>query len=249
MDIRRLAKLRALVTRHRERGVGPSRLIVGLGNPGTEYASHRHNLGFRCLDLLADKHRLRFNAKRARSVVARGQLAGQDVALAKPQTYMNLSGTAVKQLMVSWGVPARALLVVYDDVDLPPGTIRLRAGGGAGTHNGMRSIVDAIGTTDFPRLRLGIGAPPPTRDIADYVLEDPTPEEAAAITDALTQAVEAIELLVRRGPEAAMNAYNRGPTTDGRRPTAEDRRLTASTRPAADDGRPTASTRPATDDR
>ena len=213
--------------------MGPSRLIIGLGNPGPEYASHRHNLGFRCLDLLADKHRLRFNAKRAQSLVARGQLAGQDIALAKPQTYMNLSGTAVKQLMVGWGIPARALLVVYDDVDLPPGTIRLRARGGAGTHNGMRSIVEALGTTDFARLRLGIGAPPPQRDIADYVLEDPLPEEEIAIREALAQAVEAIALLVRRGPEAAMNAYNRVAAEDPRQMT-DDGQPTEGARPAAE---------------
>ena len=188
--------------------MGPSRLIVGLGNPGSEYAGNRHNVGFWCLDHLAEKHRLRFNSKRARSVVARGQVGGQDVALAKPQTYMNLSGIAVKQLLVGWGVPARSLLVVYDDADLPPGSLRMRERGGAGTHNGMRSIVESIGTSDFPRLRVGIGAPPPHRGIADYVLDDLSPEELPAVREAVERSAEAIELFIRRGAAVAMNRYN-----------------------------------------
>lgn len=188
--------------------MGPSKLIVGLGNPGEEYARNRHNAGFWCLDRLGAKHRLRFGSKRAQSVVARGQLAGQDVALAKPQTYMNLSGVAAKQLLAGWRVPTQALLVVYDDVDLEPGALRLRERGGVGTHNGMRSIAESIGTTDFPRLRLGIGAPPPGHDLADYVLSDPPPEELKPLLEAVERAVEAIEVYVRQGPAAAMNRYN-----------------------------------------
>ena len=196
------------LARWRGRDVGPSKLIVGLGNPGAEYARNRHNLGFWCLDRLAERHRLRFNSKRAQSLVARGQLAAQDVALAKPQTYMNLSGAAVKQLLVGWGVPTRSLLVVYDDVDLPTGTIRLRERGGPGTHNGMRSIVESIGTTDFPRLRIGIGAPD-GRAIVDHVLGDPTPEELPALEEAAERAAEAVELFIRRGAAAAMNQFNK----------------------------------------
>ncbi|MCC6178055.1 MAG: aminoacyl-tRNA hydrolase [Chloroflexi bacterium] len=189
--------------------MGPSELIVGLGNPGLEYSATRHNMGFLCLERLAEKHRLRFTGKRGQSVVARGSLNGVDVALAKPQTYMNLSGKAVRQLMQGWQVPSRALLVVYDDVDLPAGTIRLRERGGPGTHNGMRSIVDEIDTTDFPRLRIGVGQPTNGQDLADYVLGLPSPEERALLDDALGRAVEAIEAIVRRGLPAAMNAFNR----------------------------------------
>jgi len=191
--------------------MGPSQLVVGLGNPGAEYAGNRHNVGFRSVDRVAERHRLRFNAKRARSLVARGQLAGQDVALAKPQTYMNLSGRAVKELLVGWGVPPRSLLVVYDDVDLPLGSLRIRERGGPGTHNGMRSIVESLGTTEFPRLRIGIGSPSPLRDLADYVLDDPTPEERTLLEEALARAVEAIELFIREGPAAAMNHFNQEP--------------------------------------
>ncbi len=194
----------------RERGeMGPSALIVGLGNPGLEYSATRHNLGFWCVDRLAEKHRLRFNAKRAQSVVARGTVAGQDAALAKPQTYMNLSGKAVRGLLMGWGVPTKALLVVYDDVDLEPGMIRLRARGGPGTHNGMRSIVDELRTEDFPRLRIGIGTAPPGRNLADYVLDHPTPEELPKLREAVDRAVEAIEVFVHRGAPAAMNQFNR----------------------------------------
>ena len=201
--------LREWAARLRKRNVGPAKLVVGLGNPGEKYARNRHNVGFWCVDRLAEKHRLRFNSKRARSVVARGPLAGEDVALAKPQTHMNHSGAAVKQLLTGWGLPIRSLLVVYDDVDLPPGSLRLRERGTAGTHNGMRSVIESLGTSSFPRLRVGIGAPAPTQDLADYVLTDPSQEEMSSIREAVERAVDAIELFLRRGPAAAMDRYNR----------------------------------------
>jgi PTH1 family peptidyl-tRNA hydrolase len=189
--------------------MGPSRLIVGLGNPGLEYSATRHNQGFLLLERLAEKHRMRFTGKRGKSLVARGSLNGHDVALAKPQTYMNLSGQAVRDLLRIYGVPPKSLLVAYDDVDLPVGTIRLRERGGPGTHNGMRSIVDTIKTTEFPRLRIGVGMPTNGQDLADYVLGLPTPDERAALEEALARGVEAVETFVRRGVGAAMNAHNR----------------------------------------
>jgi PTH1 family peptidyl-tRNA hydrolase len=188
--------------------MGPSTLIVGLGNPGLEYSATRHNQGFLLLERLGEKHRLRFNGKRGKSLVARGTLIGNDVALAKPQTYMNLSGQAVRDLLRIYGVPPKSLLVVYDDVDLPVGTIRLRERGGPGTHNGMRSIVDEIRTTEFPRLRIGVGMPTNGQNLADYVLDHPTPEERAVLQEALGRGVEAVETVVRLGVGAAMNAYN-----------------------------------------
>jgi peptidyl-tRNA hydrolase, PTH1 family len=191
-----------------DKEMGPSTLIVGLGNPGLEYSATRHNLGFLCLERLGEKHRLRFTGKRGKSLVARGSLNGHDVALAKPQTYMNLSGQAVRELLRLYGVPPKSLLVVYDDVDLPVGTIRLRGNGGPGTHNGMRSIVDEINTTNFPRLRIGVGQPTNGQNLADYVLGLPTPAERTALEDAMGRGVEAIETFVRRGVGAAMNAYN-----------------------------------------
>ena len=191
-----------------EQEMGPSRLIVGLGNPGLEYSATRHNMGFICLDRLASKHRLRFTGKRAKSVLARGTVSGHDVALAKPQTYMNLSGESVRELLRIYKMPTSALLVVYDDVDLPTGTVRIRERGGPGTHNGMRSIVDEIGTTDFARLRIGVGMPTDGEKLADYVLGLPPPEERTVLDEALDRGVAAIETVARRGIGAAMNQFN-----------------------------------------
>src|SRR3954451_10489704 len=186
-----------------EHEMGPSALIVGLGNPGLEYSATRHNLGFLCLERLAEKHRLRFTGKRGKSLVARGALNGHDVALAKPQTFMNLSCEAVRELARIYGVPPKSILVIYDDVDLPVGTIRLRANGGPGTHNGMRSIVDELGRTDFPRLRIGVGVPANGQNLADYVLGHPSPEERTILDESLGRAVEATETVIRRGVGAA----------------------------------------------
>jgi PTH1 family peptidyl-tRNA hydrolase len=192
-----------------EQEMGPSPLIVGLGAPGLEYSATRHNLGFLCLDRLATKHRLRFTGKRGKSVLARGTINGHDVALAKPQTYMNLSGESVRDLLRIYKMPTTALLVVYDDVDLPTGTVRIRERGGPGTHNGMRSIVDEIGTTEFPRLRIGVGMPTNGQNLADYVLGLPPAEERVVLDEALDRGVEAIETVARRGVGAAMNQFNR----------------------------------------
>lgn len=200
--------LRAWIARLREREMGPTSLVVGLGNPGAEYEKSRHNVGFWCVERLAEKHRLRFNTKRAQSVVARGRVSGEDVALAKPQTYMNLSGAAVKQLVVGWGLPVRNVLIVYDDVDLPLASIRMRERGGPGTHNGMRSIVQSLGATDFPRLRIGIGTPTSNQRLSDHVLGNASSEERAALDEAVGRAIEAIELFVRQGAAMAMNRYN-----------------------------------------
>jgi PTH1 family peptidyl-tRNA hydrolase len=192
-----------------EHEMGPNTLIVGLGNPGLEYSATRHNMGFLCLDRLATKHRLRFTGKRGKSVLARGAINGHDIALAKPQTYMNLSGESVRELLRIYKMPTSSLLVVYDEADLPVGTIRLRERGGPGTHNGMRSIVDEIGSTDFPRLRIGVGVPTDGQNLADYVLGLPTPDERAVLDEAIDRSVEAIETVARRGLGAAMNQYNR----------------------------------------
>jgi peptidyl-tRNA hydrolase, PTH1 family len=189
--------------------MGPSTLIVGLGNPGLEYSATRHNLGFLCLDRLATKHRLRFTGKRAKSVLARGAIGSHDVALAKPQTYMNLSGESVRELLRIYAMPMRSLLIVFDDVDLPTGTVRIRERGGPGTHNGMRSIVDELGSTEFARLRIGVGMPTDGQKLADYVLGLPSPEERTLLDEALDRSVEAIETVARRGIGAAMNQFNR----------------------------------------
>lgn len=184
-------------------------LIVGLGNPGERYARTRHNIGFEAIDTLARRHGLEFRGKRANSLIAEGQIAGQRVALVKPQTYMNLSGQAVSSLRNWYKIdPARELLVVYDDLDLPFGKLRLRERGSAGTHNGMRSIVAQLGSSDFPRLRVGIDQPPGKMDAAAYVLSRFRKEEEAELPFLLDTIADAVELVLREGLTAAMNRYN-----------------------------------------
>ncbi|MDN5273557.1 aminoacyl-tRNA hydrolase [Chloroflexus sp. MS-CIW-1] len=184
-------------------------LIVGLGNPGERYARTRHNVGFRSVETLAERHSLTFRQQRANSQLAEGIIHGQRVVLVKPQTYMNLSGQAVSALRNWYKIdPAHELLVIYDDLDLPFARIRIRERGSAGTHNGMRSIVAQLGTTEFPRLRVGIGQPPGNMDAADYVLSRFTPEEEAVLPDVLARVADAVDVILREGLITAMNRYN-----------------------------------------
>jgi PTH1 family peptidyl-tRNA hydrolase len=197
-------------------------LIVGLGNPGPAYARTRHNVGFRCLRVLARRSRLSLRRKKARARIAVGTIAGRPVVLARPYTYMNRSGGAVAGLRRWLGLPPGRILVLYDDLDLPLGTIRLRGKGGTAGHKGMRSITEALGTQDFPRLRLGIGRPADASgDPIDYVLGDLSRQEEGILVPTLERAADAVECLLREGLEVAMNHYNRPPPdlpAAGRRP-------------------------------
>lgn len=207
-------------------------LIVGLGNPGETYARTRHNIGFRVVAELAQRHHLEFSHKRANARVAEGTIAGQRVALALPQTFMNLSGQAVVGLRQWYKIdPATDLLVVYDDVDLPFGALRLRERGSAGTHNGMRSIITLLGSQVFPRLRIGIDRPPAAWDLADYVLGRFTSEQEAQLPEVIQRAADALELVMREGVVAAMNRINAPPSKpdrekkrahDGRDPSSDN---------------------------
>lgn len=184
-------------------------LIVGLGNPGEEYAKTRHNIGFQVVAELARRHGLAFESKRAKSRIAEGHIRGQRAALVKPFTFMNVIGHAVVGLCQWYKVaPEHELLVIYDDLDLPFGALRLRERGSPGTHNGMRSVVNQLGTQAFPRLRVGIGQGPPGRDAAAYVLGRFTREEEAQLPDVVSRAADAAEMIVREGLIAAMNRYN-----------------------------------------
>jgi PTH1 family peptidyl-tRNA hydrolase len=184
-------------------------LVVGLGNPGEEYTKTRHNIGFQCVNELARRHRLGFDKKIARSRVAEGQIVGQRVALAKPFTYMNVIGQAVVGLSQWYKIaPAQELLVIYDELDLPFGTLRLRERGSAGTHNGMKSVVGQLGSQLFPRLRIGIGQGPPGRDAASYVLGRFTREEQEQVPEIIGRAADAAEVVLREGLIAAMNQFN-----------------------------------------
>ena len=181
-----------------------AKLIVGLGNPGPEYARTRHNVGFQCLDLLAERLGARW-FRRADCLVA---VADQRLVLAKPQTFMNRSGPAVADLLERLAVPATQALVIYDDMDLPFATLRLRARGSAGTHNGMRSVVSALGTQDIARLRIGISQAGPGSAI-DHVLSAFTPDEQPVIDEAVERAADAALAWSNEGAEVAMNRYNR----------------------------------------
>jgi PTH1 family peptidyl-tRNA hydrolase len=183
------------------------KLIVGLGNPGRQYARNRHNVGFQCLDRLAQAHGLLFGNRRARASLASGKTSGVRVVLAKPRTYMNLSGQAVGPLVRFYKLSLDDILVIYDDLDLPLGTIRLRPEGGSGGHKGMRSIIEALGSQAFPRLRVGIGRPP-GNDAVSYVLKDFTADEQITLESVYEKVVAAVELFLREGIEAAMNTYN-----------------------------------------
>lgn len=183
-------------------------LIAGLGNPGREYQKNRHNVGFMFLNGFAERLGLSFGRVEMKALVAKGKLDGTSLILAKPQTFMNLSGQAVGSLMRYYKIPLENLLVVYDDVDLPFGTLRLRPGGGSGGHNGMRSIIQTLGSQGYPRLRIGVNRPPGRMEAADYVLQDFSAAEADMLGEILTRANEAVTLLIQEGLDAAMNFAN-----------------------------------------
>ncbi|MGQ9521978.1 MAG: aminoacyl-tRNA hydrolase [Anaerolineae bacterium] len=184
-------------------------LIVGLGNPGVRHAPNRHNVGARCVSRLAAAHGLEFSRRQKNARVARGTIGGCPVVLAIPQTFMNESGRAVAPLARFYQVPTENLLVIYDDLDLPPGTLRIRPNGGDGGHRGMRSVIEHLGTQSFPRLRIGIGRPPGQMDPADYVLQNFTPDEEAVIEETIARAIAAIQTWLTEGLEKAMSLYNR----------------------------------------
>jgi len=184
------------------------RIIVGLGNPGREYANNRHNVGFMVADRLAAQHNLRFSRMMNKAIVALGEIAGCKVILAKPQTFMNLSGESVGPIVKFYKADLSHLLVIYDELDLPLGQLRMRPKGGAGGHNGMKSIIARLGSDAFPRLRIGIGRPPGRRDPKDYVLEDFTSSELATLEPVFARAVEGVQRWLTEGLDSAMNFIN-----------------------------------------
>jgi PTH1 family peptidyl-tRNA hydrolase len=183
-------------------------LIAGLGNPGREYRQTRHNIGFLLLDHLASKLNLTFSRVESKSLVTRGDTSGRRLLLVKPQTYMNLSGQAIGTLAHYYKVPQERILIVYDDVDLPFGLLRLRPAGGSGGHKGMISIIERLGTQEIPRMRMGIGRPPGRMDAADYVLQDFSAAETGELPGILERGVEAVFTFITLGMAAAMNRYN-----------------------------------------
>ncbi len=194
------------------RGAGrpqrPALVVVGLGNPGSQYADTRHNVGFWCVDYLARAYSIAFTRRQRLAQIGEGVIEGRQVALAKPRTYVNLSGQAVKYLLDRYGVTPQELLVIYDDMDLPPGKLRLRPRGSAGGHNGIKSIIEATGTQEFPRLRIGIGRPAEGQDWKDYVLGQMSPEERKLAEEAVARAAQAVVSVLTEGVAAAMNRFN-----------------------------------------
>jgi PTH1 family peptidyl-tRNA hydrolase len=191
------------------------KLIVGLGNPGRGYAHNRHNIGFMCLGDFARKQGIRFDRKRGKARTGIGEVAGEGVILAKPQTFMNLSGESVSRLVSGFDIALGDLLVVHDDLDLTLGKIRLRRGGSSGGHKGVDSIISSLGSQDFPRLRVGIGRPALDENhsesgegVISYVLSDFTPVEKQIVTQVIPRVSEAMLYLLTEGLSPAMNRYN-----------------------------------------
>jgi PTH1 family peptidyl-tRNA hydrolase len=185
------------------------RLIVGLGNPGPEYQWTPHNLGFLAVDELANRNGIRVERPEAQSLVGLGKVAGEEIILVKPQTYMNLSGNAVGRLMDKYEVEPVDLLVIFDERDLPWGMIRIGERGSPGTHNGAKSVTSAVGTQEFARLRLGCGPDHPVGDLAAYVLRPMKKAELEVAGEMVASAGDAVEMLLTEGIAAAMNRFNR----------------------------------------
>ncbi|HEX79100.1 MAG TPA: aminoacyl-tRNA hydrolase [Dehalococcoidia bacterium] len=188
------------------------KLIIGLGNPGSIYSKNRHNMGFTCVRLLARRYGIRLDKKQSLARTGSGLIEDEPVVLARPQTYMNLSGRSVSRLVKSLKISPEDLVVIHDDLDLPTGRIRIRSGGGSGGHKGIESVIDELGSQDFIRVRIGIGRPfegAGEDEVIDYVLSDFTPEEDRLMKKAIERACDAIACLITEGLNSAMNGYNR----------------------------------------
>ena len=185
------------------------KLVFGLGNPGKEYEKTRHNTGFMTLDRLADKHGIVINACKDKGMSGKGMIGGEKVVLVKPLTYMNLSGECVRAYVDFYKVdPASDVIVIYDDIDIEPGKLRIRKNGSTGSHNGMKSVIKCLGTEVFARVRVGVGAKPDGWDLADYVLGRPSGEAEKKMSLAMDHAASAIELIIVGRMDEAMNLYN-----------------------------------------
>ena len=188
---------------------GAEWLIVGLGNPGDKYENTRHNVGFMTVDILAERLRIPVQKLKYKALTNTAELGGQKVLLMKPVTYMNLSGEAVRQAADFYKIPPERVLVISDDVSLPVGKLRIRAGGSAGGHNGLKNIIAQLGSDRIPRVKIGVGEKPhPDYDMADWVLSKFTGEDKKAIDAAILRAADAVECLLKEGPDRAMNRFN-----------------------------------------
>lgn len=183
-------------------------IIVGLGNPTKEYDKTRHNVGFEVIDRLADRCGIDVTGKSKRSFWGKGIISGEKVILVKPQTYMNLSGESVRQFVEYYKIPLENLIVIYDDISLEPGQLRIRMKGSAGGHNGIKNIIAHLGTQEFPRIKIGVGAKPKGMDLADYVLGHFSKGEQVEMNESFDDAQNAVKMIIEQGYEAAMNHFN-----------------------------------------
>lgn len=192
-------------------------IIVGLGNPTKEYDKTRHNVGFSVIDVLADRIGIDVTEKKHRAICGKGILEGQKVILAKPQTFMNLSGESVRAMADFYKAALDEVIIIYDDISLEPGQLRIRSKGSAGGHNGIKNIIAHLGTQEFPRIKIGVGEKPRNMDLADYVLSRFSKGEQELMDDAFREAADAVAMMVAEGIDPAMNHFN------AKKPKAETR--------------------------
>ncbi len=184
-------------------------LIAGLGNPGKEYVNTRHNIGFEVVDALCSKHDIKLNKEKFRAIFGDGRIAGEKVIVAKPQTYMNLSGEAIREIAEWYKIEPENIIIIYDDISLSLGKLRIREKGSAGGHNGIKNIIYQLQTDVFPRIKVGMGMPEnPEFDVKDYVLGHISKEETKILIDTAIRAVSAVEEIIKADPKSAMNKYN-----------------------------------------
>ena len=183
-------------------------IIVGLGNPGREYAATRHNIGFDTITRICDEYRISLDIKKHKALCGKGVIGGHKVLVAQPQTFMNLSGESVRQLVDFYKISPEELIIIYDDISLDVGKLRVRPKGSAGGHNGIKSIIKHLGTEEFARIKIGVGNKPAGWDLADYVLGRFKNDEQPALRDILGDACDACSMIMDQGIEAAMNEYN-----------------------------------------
>lgn len=183
-------------------------LIIGLGNPEKDYGNTRHNMGFNVINKIADKYNIEINKTKFKALFGTGSINNEKVVLLKPQTFMNLSGESVREAIDFYKIELENILIIYDDIDLSPGKIRIKKSGGPGTHNGMRSIVQHLGTENFARLRVGIGKPEGHMDLVEYVIGHINQEDIELLEDGIDLAVKAVDTIISENIDVAMNMYN-----------------------------------------
>lgn len=183
-------------------------LIVGLGNPEEEYGNTRHNMGFNTINKLANQYNIEVNKKKFKGIYGTGIIEDKKVILLKPQTYMNLSGESIREIVDFYKIQPEQIVIIYDDIDIEAGTIKIRKKGGPGTHNGMKSVIQHLGTVDFARIRVGIGSPQNKNDLVNYVIGAIPKEDVEKLEKATTLAKEALIELIKNGVDVAMNKFN-----------------------------------------